>query len=331
MFRNQPILLTLAVLLMWGTSRAAFAAAPADIAASPITMTAPTTKPVKPKYRAIVKGVEITIPVRDDEDDTFGTHDIPEVLTGIPNLSWKPNQFPESQTLKTLATAASFRRPIWQLEFTFKPVRMISMDVPGSEGNQKKQIWYMVYHVKNNGQHLKPVKQDNGTYKMERADMPVTFLPQFVLEAPEYGNKAYLDRLMPGVIATIQAKEDPKRRLYNSVEISQLSIPVSTKDVDRSVYGVATWENVDPRIDFFSVFVQGLTNAYRWTDEPGAFKPDSDPTTGRILTRATLRLSFWRPGDEFVEEKRQIRFGTPDNLRSRQLGFPEVDFDWIYR
>ena len=38
------------------------------------------------------------------------------------------------------------------------------------------------------------------------------------------------------------------------------------------MWGVATWEYVDPRMDFFSIYVKGLTNAYRFADPPGAYK-----------------------------------------------------------
>ena len=39
-----------------------------------------------------------------------------------------------------------------------------------------------------------------------------------------------------------------------------------------------TW--IDPRIDFFSVFVGGLTNAFQFEDVPGGFKPGDPPGTG---------------------------------------------------
>lgn len=146
------------------------------------------------------------------------------------------------------------------------------------------------------------------------------FFPTFVLEAHEY-QKAYLDRIIPVAIQAIQSKEDPQRRLYNTVDISARLLSHSTELVDKSAWGVATWEDVDPRIDYFSIYVQGLTNAYQWVDPPGAYKPGDAPGTGRVLLHKTLMLNFWRPGDEYVEDRRAIRFGIPG----------KVDYSWVYR
>ena len=266
-------------------------------------------------------GVEVTIAPDRQEEETFTTRDIVEILLGIPGLDWKPKLYPDTQTLRDMATQTVFRRDIWCLEFTFKPVRMIWVDVPQRSGKmQRKLIWYMVYHVKNTGKHLTPTQQKDGTYQVTEVDRPIRFFPQFVLEAPEY-EKAYLDRIIPLAIPAIQQKEDPNRKLLNSVEVGRKLIPVSSDLVDHSVWGVATWEDIDPRVDFFSVYVQGLTNAYQWVDPPEAFKPGDPPGNGRVLKQKTLMLNFWRPGDERVEDQRIIRFGIPG----------KVDYSWVYR
>jgi hypothetical protein len=105
------------------------------------------------------------------------------------------------------------------------------------------------------------------------------------------------------------------------VEIGTKPIPVSTEREDRSVWGVATWEDLDPRIDFFSVSVQGLTNAYKWIDPPGAYSAGDAPGTGRVLLQRTLVLNFWRPGDEYNEADRTVHYGIPG----------KVDYSWVYR
>jgi hypothetical protein len=295
---------------------AASAAEPAKTAA-PSARTSSTGGP----FRALVPGVEITISPDRQEEETFSTQDIVEILRGIPGLEWKPKLGPITQTLQEMATQTVFRRDIWCLELTFKPVRMLWVDVPQASGKmQRKLVWYMVYHVKNTGKHLHPVRQKDGTYALGSVDRELRFIPHFVLEAPEY-KKAYLDRIIPVAIEAIQQKEDPRRRLLNSVEISDKPIPVSTELVDHSVWGVATWEDVDPRVDAFAVYVQGLTNAYRWIDPNEAYKKGDPPGTGRLLLQKTLVLNFWRPGDEFVEDQRIIRYGAPG----------KVDFSWVYR
>lgn len=276
----------------------------------------------KKSYRKLAPGVEVTIPPERHKEDTFSVHDMVDVLQGIPNLDWTPKHSPDSQTLKQMATGTIFRsRMIWSLEFTFKPVRMIYVDVPQADGSMlKKLVWYMVYHVKNKGNHLVPQRQGDGTYDTIEQDANVRFFPLFTLEAPEF-KKAYLDKLIPVAVRAIQQKEDPNRQLLDSVEIGQQPIPVSTDREDRSVWGVATWDDLDPRIDFFSVSVQGLTNAYKWVDPPGAFQADAPPGKGRVLLKRTLVLNFWRPGDEYSEADRVIHYGIPG----------KVDYTWIYR
>ncbi len=272
-------------------------------------------------FRELAPGVEVTIPPDRHEDETFSTHDIVEILQGIPGLEWQPQFTPESQTLRQMATGTVFRRDIWCLEFTFKPVRMMWVDVPRSDGRmERKLIWYMIYHVRNTGEHLSPAKQDDQTHAVVNVDRNMRFFPTFVLESHEY-KKSYLDRVIPVAIEAIQQKEDPHRKLFNTVNVGSQKIPVSHGLVDRSVWGVATWEDVDPRIDTFSVAVEGLTNAYQWEDPAGAFEAGDAPTTGRQLRQKTLVLNFWRPGDQYREDKRQIRFGIPG----------QVDYRWDYR
>lgn len=276
----------------------------------------------KKGYRKLAPGVEVTIPAERHKEDTYSVHDMVDVLQGIPNLDWTPKLSPDSQTLKQMATGTIFRsRMIWSLEFTFKPVRMLYVDVPQPDGSaQRKLVWYMVYHVKNKGGHYVPQRQGDGTYDVVEQDANVRFFPLFTLEAPEF-KKAYLDQLIPVAVRAIQQKEDPNRQLLDSVEIGLQPIPVSTDREDRSVWGVATWADLDPRIDFFSVSVQGLTNAYKWVDPPGAFQPDAPPGKGRVLLKRTLVLNFWRPGDEYTEADRIIHYGIPG----------KVDYSWVYR
>ncbi len=290
--------------------------------AAPAAAERPAALRDKSGYRKLAPGIEITIPTDVKEEETFSVHDLIEVAQGIPNLKWTPKLSPASKTLRDMATGTVFRsRSIWALEFTFKPVRMMWVDIPQPSGKmQRKLVWYMIYHVKNNGGHLVPQKQPDGTYQVVKQDSEVRFFPQFVLGATEE-KKAYLDRLMPVAVEAIQKKEDPRRQLLNSVDISIKPIPVSTEREDRSVWGVATWVDLDPRIDFFNVSIQGLSNAYKWVDPPGGFKQGDPPGQGRVFLQKTLVLNFWRPGDEFLEEERVIHYGIPG----------KVDYSWVYR
>jgi len=291
-------------------------------------------------YRKLAPGVETTIPIDVDPEETVSKHDVVELHT-VPGLKWTPNFTPESRTLFELSADVPFRRSIWNLQLTFKPLRMMYVDVPQPTGKmQRKLIWYMVYRVKNLGGHLEPEEQPDGTFVTKPVDKEVRFLPHFVLETYDGGTrKAYLDRVIPVAVAAIQNREDPNRTLLNSAQMSEALIPLSTKRVDRSVWGLVTWEDVDPRIDHFSVFVQGLTNAYKWVDPPGVYKPGDPPGRGRRFARKTLRLNFWRPGDQHGEHEEEIRFGVPiDANGARQARILEryqltepLDHLWVYR
>ncbi len=57
--------------------------------------------------------------------------------------------------------------------------------------------------------------------------------------------------------------------------------------VGETRWGVATWEDIDPKIVRFSVYVVGLTNAYRWKDTPAEYKEGEEIAKGRQLTRKT--------------------------------------------
>ncbi len=209
-----------------------------------------------------------------------------------------------------------FRREIWGLEFRFKVPRMIWIDVPQPDLHMKRKlIWYMVYSVTNPGKVMPWVQAADGTMQLQDSDKPRLCVLEFLLESPEFG-KVYRDRLIPIAVGAIQMREDPNQRFHNTVEM------VRNVKVGETVWGVATWEDVDPRIDRFSIHVGGLTNAYQWEDPPGPFPPDAPIGKGRTFTRKTLKLNFWRPGDDLYENEKEFRYGgIPD----------EVDYEWVYR
>jgi len=281
-------------------------------------------------FRKLAPGVETTIaPPVDPQDtvETYNPHSVVELLAPgvVPNLDWTPKYSPPTKTLREMAKDRPFRRTTWYLQFTFKPLRLIEIEMPAAGGQlERKVVWYMVYRVKNIGGHLKPAENAQadadplaGAPQVESvADpgQPIHFFPKFSLEGEIDGVKrAYADQVIPLAIAPIRHREDPNRKLLDSVQISAQGIPLSTATEDNSVWGVATWVDVDPRIDFFSIYVNGLTSAYRWTDPPGAFKAGDPPTTGRQFTRKTLQLNFWRPGDEFNLLEDEIFIGAPND------------------
>ena len=288
--------------------------------------------------RQLAPGVVTTIPPSFAPEDTVSTHDVVEIRTN-PTLQWKSEYLTASKTLYGMADDVKVRRDIWCLEFSFKPLRMIEVDVPpASGGAQRKLVWYFVYRVRNTGQVLKPVQREDGVYTAKLTkDGSIRFLPQFVLESQdrqpsgEPTSIAYLDRVIPVAVAAIAQREMPGQRLLNSVEMAEQPIPVSGERIDRGVWGVATWTDVEPRIDFFSIYVGGLTNAYRWEDTPGAYHPGDFPGKGRQFARKTLQLNFWRPGDELMQSERELRYGVPLGQADLYGVPPGVAYRWLYR
>lgn len=294
------------------------------------------------KYRKFAPGVLTTIPPNRSEAEVVDTpvegsqdafeqrKDIVELTTGFPEGDWTPEFSPKTKLLKQKATGIIPRRGIWQLEFTFLPLRLIEVDIPQPDGTFKRRVvWYMVYNVKNTGDHLTPVQQEDGLYQIEEADTegelraaigPIRFFPIFTLHTHE-DDKEYTDELIPVAVRAIQRKETPNRKLLNTTEISRQPIPLSEEGVDRSVWGVVTWTGIDPRTDYLSVYVRGLTNAYRYHDPPGAWQPGDPPGKGRQFEYKTLKINFYKPGDEFRTVEDQIRLGIEG----------QVDYEWVYR
>ncbi len=294
------------------------------------------------QVRNLAPGVLHKIPAEPEEANTVtGPRSFDSLVNQLPK--WKPNYLAESDTLAAIASETSIRRTIWQLEFEFKPVRMLKTP-------DGRLIWYLVYKVRNVGGHIGPQQSDvqpgegqaekgqpagdgisDSVVTLERVDFPVRFYPVFQLQGHDY-KRLYVDRVLPDVLEMVHAKEirDPRTRLYDSVDIGSRRLELSTDAIDRGVWGVAMWEGIDPRTDFFSVFVGGLTNAYQWPD--GA-------NVGEGLKYRTLQLNFWRPGDTYRESEDEIRFGMPQFgeiakqeklLKLYELDKPR-DHIWIYR
>jgi len=331
--------------------------------------------------RQFAPGVLTTIaPAPQAEEMYSGPRPLVEVPIAIKDLQYEPKLAAVSSTVFERSQHALLRRVIWNLEFSFKPMRMIYVDVPQASGRMQRQlVWYMVYRVRNLGNHLKPkglitpellasdeekdpsdevvqLLEENLETKelyerfkeltdevevFGRKTTELRFFPHFVLHSIEY-KKEYLDRVIPAALGPIKAREFPGRPeqvLHNSLTISEVAIPKSDENTDNSVWGVVTWTGIDPRIDYFTVFVQGLTNAYQFEDPAGAYKTGDSPGTGRKLLRKTLQLNFWRPGDTIDPHEEEIHFGCrldPDPADQQkilaQYGIEKpVDHVWVYR
>ena len=305
-------------------------AASAPVPATPVAASAQRPEDFAP-------GILTIISPEMDSEDAISVHEIPEIRADE-NLQWEPSSTTKSRTLYEKAKEAVFVNDVWCLELAFKPLRMIEVDVPQPSGRlQRKRIWYMVYRVRNTGAGLTGKVNPDGTFATQaKATDPVRFIPEFALVSQDRSGgqrvrKAYLDRIVPAALEPIRQRELSEGELLHSAQLPQQELRVEGGRVQRGVWGVAMWEDVDPRIDFFSVYVRGLTNAYKWTVPPEAYKAGDPPGTGRKFIYKTLQLNFWRPGDEIDQNEREIIFGVAPG-RGDFYDSPEgVAYRWVYR
>jgi hypothetical protein len=303
------------------------------------------------RFRATAPGVEITVPSEGDVAATFSRHDMIEILAADPTFGERP-----PTPGLAIAKDVVFQHEIYMLEITIKPMRMVFVDIPTSEGRfERKQIWYLLYRVKNPGKVWRHKVNSITTEASAEAEevaskKPIRFIPRITLENWTTG-KVYPDRVIPVAIPEIEKREDAGRRLrnvadvvpepasklHNTIEMMR-EIPASPEGQDLSVWGVATWEDIDPTTDHFSVFIQGLTNAYRWEDakegQSYVYQKGEPLGKGRKKVQKTLRLNFWRPSDKYDEHEGEIRFGYWEHKGEDRFGIkPEerVDYLWVYR
>jgi hypothetical protein len=178
------------------------------------------------------------------------------------------------------------KQGIWVLDFAFRPVRVIQVDLPNKG---RKYIHYLYYQVSNH------------------TGKPRMFVPQFSL-VTDTGKRIEASPV-PIAVERIQVREDPTIPLLGEVSTMGV-IPVSSKPgIDDAVFGVATWEGVDPNADKFSVYVRGLSDGYQEVHASGDGKP--------VVKYKTLRLDFIRRGDKF-------------DLKDREIQVMDPPFEWIY-
>ncbi len=289
--------------------------------------------------RKLASGVMTVVPPDQDSEDTaLGPFDL-DFVAKHPELEWAAPDFPEnkphfaspSETLLALSRDIIFRHNVWGLEFSFKPARLIEVDVPTLSGKlQKKVVWYIVYKVRYTGEDLSPRIESEVPLEPEKIRFDsVRFLPSFSLLSKER-NINIGAQVLASAKDAIATRERIGKPIYDHIEIGKLDISASTLEDDKSVWGVATWTDVDPRVDFFAIDVRGLTNAYK-------IRIDSDGKTN--FDRKTLRIYFWRPGDSIDESKDRILLGLPAFANKDRVEYflkqynlkERLDYQWIYR
>ncbi|MDO4574915.1 MAG: hypothetical protein Q4D98_06840 [Planctomycetia bacterium] len=291
--------------------------------------------PARPVYPPRVLAPHVFTPINPYLDmlNITNIHDIGSVAEKDSSYTW--------------ARDVSFRSKVWYLNIEFKPLRVIILDLPGRDGKlQRMPVWYLIYKVRNPGDVFTPVAKsldaqaitlrkvltDVGNhpllaerhyYEITSSEENLRFIPIFelvTLDAKQLDpatkkekvvNRRYIDRFMPLAVSAICRKEDPGRKILDSVQMSNRVIRPGEE-----VWGVAVWSGVNPTVDHFSIYVSGLTNARKW------FPDENDPTKG-VYKNKTLKLNYWHPGDESPVSQRSDAF---------KMGYSGVlDYEWIFR
>ncbi len=277
-------------------------------------------------FRPLAPGTLIVIPPDTSADDTMQRGDILEITRGRTDRKWTPKRDSAVATLIEQAKNRTYPRDVWCLEFAYKPPRLIDVDVPGPELKmRRKRLWYLLYRVKNVGGRRTVTAQDDDTaFSRETFEAPIRFLPHFVLESIEglsrsegaISYRGYLDRVVPAAIEPIKRREAIPGRLHDSASMVETAIAPGEER-----WGVAVWEDIDPRIDFFSIYIRGLTNSIRWRlNENAAFAQNDPPGVGTDHALESLRLDFWRAGDEHDAAEKEVRIGHAGLLERMAIG-----------
>lgn len=173
------------------------------------------------------------------------------------------------------------REGIWILDFAFKPVRLVTVELPSGK---RRPIHYLYYRVIN------------------RTGEPRMFVPSFTLVTDT--GKRYEDTVLRDAVKLIRDREDPTTNVYGAVDVIGVLPPSGARaGIDEAIFGAAVWQGVDPHADAFKVYVQGLTNGYHEVTPPGSGEPQ--------VRHKTLRIDFFRPGDERDLNEREIRLADP--------------------
>jgi hypothetical protein len=298
-------------------STIAFTLLCAAFAGSAVEVTSAVAQEESFVYRKLAPGVLKDIPSQVDVRDSFS---LPMPLPGLKAEQYTPEQRSADETLYGLTHRTILYRDVWQYDFAFTGLRQISVTEKGANGIERsRNVWYIVYRVRDLGETLsyeevkKNPKFNQVSHILKKGEAIDTenrqFLPRFSLEGwvfnplkKVYEKVAVSDSVNPAVMRLIRQSEDPRMPLLDAVQMSEADIPKVKPESDVGVWGVAIFEGVNPELDYVSVFVSGLTNAYR-------IKKSDDGAIS--FKRKTLQLNFWRPGDAIEEEKDNIQYGIP--------------------
>ncbi|HMP79620.1 MAG TPA: hypothetical protein PKD54_09230 [Pirellulaceae bacterium] len=302
--KNSLMRLLLATGLVWGVG---------------LVVCLPTSAQVNREPRPFAPGVLKVFPPVMDARDSFT---IPMPVPGLDAHAFEPHFAPKAFTVFGQTQEVVFFRDVWHLEFATLGLRQIELAYRYPDGEVRtRHFWYMPYRIRDIGRSLtyREVLDDSAVAKTRKEllinedtesgeSRAPRFFPEFQLNGWIYDDNqerqvvSYRDQYLADVAREIQKLEDPHRRMYDKFEMLDQTVPRVDASSDEGLWGVAIWENVDPNIDFCSVQVFGLTNAYRM----------EQTVAGEVvIRRKVLQLNFYRPGDSVRQMRDNVYFGVP--------------------
>jgi hypothetical protein len=235
---------------------------------------------------------------------------------------------------------------LWIGEVQFKPLRLIRLSWTDAQTGKKHQeiVRYMVYRmIRRDYTELAGAGKQELELKLAdpNSDPSNTLdsdnskplqMPRFLLQADEVDGTpvaSWQDEVNASIQNAVFFREMGRRglnlKLFNSVEgLQEIGDPVPANDPDalqKAVYGVAVWRNVDDKADFFTVYMSGFSNAYRIS---------AGADGQNIFEEKVIVQKFKRPGDEFKQEELEyqlINVADLDNDGQNETRYPL----WQYR
>jgi hypothetical protein len=189
----------------------------------------------------------------------------------------------------------------WALEVALKPMRMVYVPVanPRSGAKSSEMIWYLVYKVVRRPV-VKPAETaDSAPVNVLDPPPPPVCVPRATLVFEDRDIRgAIVDSIVPEALPVIAAREhlDLKTSVQMSGPLPKLTAPDAKQD--NAEYGVFMFRGIDPRTTAFSVYISGLSNAY---------KIGKDESGKTLFLRRTILVPYRRFGDQYDQFEKEIR------------------------
>lgn len=192
---------------------------------------------------------------------------------------------------------------LWVMDVNFKPMRQIIVELTDPQTGQKKPqyVWYIAYRAVNRKLANRAVAEAP-VNELDPPVIPPQFIPVFTLQTTDTDvPKLYQDQILPEALAAINLRE--KSKLKSSVS-AVMDVPPATEPgaADQQVIeGVATWTGIDGEADRYTVYLTGFSNGFRKV---------AGPDGAEVVQWKTIRLKYWRPGDNLNQREPEIRLET---------------------